>query len=279
MKKSLILIPTLLFLISCGKEGKKTLIPAKPNMTANKLILDRNNYLAELSVLNESVAGPVSGNANFRIHKETLYAYVRLFNSISGLVHEQRYYEGKSCPGPEQDLNNDGFIDIKEANAFLGEPIFPLDADISSEEAGAQIFPMGDSSGSYWYEQEVPYESLEQELNLTEKVPESDFSKLIDGRGLKLNSGIIMILGAPAWSNLPDSVASSGGFASFQTLPIACGTLRRIYVVPGEVKSDGGVQIPSGPIGGSRGEYDNVPVIFPIPGDAKDYGDDHYSYP
>ena len=279
MKQKLILLSTAFLLFSCGKREEKTLTPAPAKKTVNKLIVDRNSYLAELRPINESVAGPVSGNANFKIHKETLYAYVRLFNSIPGLVHEQRYYEAKKCPGPEQDLNEDGFIDILEANEFLGEPIFPLDADISSEEAGLNIFPNGDQSGSYWYEQEVSSENLRMELNLTERNPESDFSKLTDGRDLALNSGIVLILGAPSWASLPETVASSGGYANFQTLPIACGSLKRIYVVPGEVKGDEGVQIPNGPQGGTRGEYDNVPVIFPLPNEAKDYGDDDHSFP
>lgn len=279
MKSTILLALLILLTLSCGRETKTKLVPVAPKIEINKLTVDKNSYLAELAPLNEVVAGAVSGNANFKIHKETLYAYVRLFNSISGLVHEQRYYEASACPGPEQDLNQDGFIDIQEANAFLGDPIFPLDADISSEEAGYNIFPSGDQSGSYWYEQEVSYETLRSELNLTERNAESDFSKLTDGRDLKLNTGIILILGAPSWASLPETVASSGGYANFQTLPIACGSLRQIYVVPGEIKGDGGVQIPNGTVGGDRGEYDNVPVIFPFPKEAKDYGDDDHSFP
>lgn len=279
MKKLLTLTPLLLLTLSCGEKSKKVIVPAVEKVTVNKLTYDRNSYLAELKALNESVAGPVSGNANFKIQKDTLYAYVRLFNSFNGLVHEQRYYEAKSCPGPEQDLNADGFIDIAEADAFMGKPIFPLDADISSEEAGYNVFPSGDYSGSYWYEQEVPYENLRNELNLTEVNADSDFAKLTDGRDLSLNSGVVLILGAPAWSVLPETVATTGGFANFQTLPVACGTLRRIYVVPGELKGDDGVVIPNGPEGGSRGEYDDAPVIFPLPKDAKDYGDDDNSLP
>jgi hypothetical protein len=279
MKMPFLLIPLFLFMVGCGNEKKETITPAAPQKVVNELKVDRNSYLAELIPLNSLASGPVSGNANFKIQKETLYAYVRLFNSINGLVHEQRYYEAKACPGLEQDTNADGYIDIVEANSFLGEPIFPLDADISSEEAGFNIFPSIDSSGAYWYEQKVSYEALRSELNLTEKNPDSSFAKLTNGRDLNLSSGVILILGAPSWSNLPETVASSGGFANFQTLPIACGTLRQIYVVPGEIKNDEGVLVPNGPVGGSHGEYDNVPVIFPLPKDAKDYGDDENSFP
>lgn len=279
MKNNLILTSLIFLSLACGQKEKKSLTPSQPKKTVNKLIVDPNSYLAELKPLNETVAGAVSGNANFKIHKGVLYAYVRLFNSLPNLIHEQRYYEAKACPGKEQDLNEDGFIDIQEANDFLGAPIFPLDADITSEEAGFNTFPAGDVAGGYWYEQEVSYENLRTELNLTEINPDTDFRKLPDGEDLNLNSGVVLILGAPSWSSLPESVASSGGFANFQTLPIACGTLRRIYVVPGEVKGDTGVQIPNGPIGGAKGEYDNVPVIFPLPGEAKDYGDENHQFP
>lgn len=279
MNRTLLAGSLLILTLSCGKDATKRTVEAPPKKTVNKLVYDRNSYLAELKVLNKSAAGPVSGNANFKIHNDTFFAYVRLFNSIPNLVHEQRYYEAESCPGPEADTNGDGFIDILEANAVLGDPIFPLDADISSETAGLNLFPSGDQSGSYWYEQEIAYEELRQELNLSERVPDSAFSKLTDGRDLKLNSGIVLILGAPAWSKLPETVASSGGYANFQTLPIACGALRRIYVVPGEVKGDDGVTLPNGEVGGSRGQYDDVPVLFPLPKDAKDYGDDDQTFP
>lgn len=261
----LIIITGIVFITACGKTDSQrtTASPTNhPIQTMEKIMAQEDSYLAVLEALNEGVAGAVSGSANVKIDKGEFIAYIRLFNSIPWLVHEQRYYEADTCPGLDHDLNGDGFLDIQEAQMHLGPAIIPLDYDLSSEEAQYDVYPSGDAAGSYWYEQDIPYETLLADLQAEDMTPDNDYQKFPRGRELNLNRGVILILGVPSWTLLPESVASTEGYANYQTLPIACGSLRKIYVVPGKPQSgDAPVAIPTGETGGPKGEYDDAPIL------------------
>lgn len=257
-------------------EHEKPRAVTQPDPIVNPLEVEDNVYMAELHALNDNVAGAVSGNANFKIENNDFIAYIRFFNSISGLVHEQRYYQADACPTLEQDTNADGYIDIQEANAFLGQPLFPLDFDISSEEAQYDVFPGGDAVGGYWYEQIVPMETLMMDLKSEDLTPENDFRKMAQTEELNLNRGIVLIMGISPTIILPETVASSGGYGNFQTLPVACGSLKKIYVVPGTIQGDEASPLPNGEEGGALGEYDNAPILHHTDRKGDDYGSSDY---
>lgn len=261
-----IIIIALLILAACGRtefQNKSAATATLPQQSMDKVTVQEDAFLAVLNPLNEGVAGAVSGSANFHIDKKgDFIAYIRLFNSVPWLVHEQRYYEADECPTMDHDLNGDGFLDIQEAQLHLGQAIIPLDYDLSSEEGQYDVYPSGDGAGGYWYEQDIPYETLMADLHAEDMTPGNDFEKLPKGRELNLHRGVVLILGVPAWTALPDTVASSGGYANYQTLPIACGSLHKIYVVPGKPQSgDNPVSIPTGDKGGPKGEYDDAPIL------------------
>lgn len=268
----------LVALAACSEMDQTDQSPQSLNTKDQKLqntkAREPNDYLANLDSLNGSVSGFVTGNANFKKLGNDFIAYIRIFNAVPGLIHEQRFYQASSCPRIEDDLNGDGFIDIQELNSFLGNPIFPLDADITSQAAGAHTFPAGDQVGGYWYEQIVPMDVLMSDLHAEDLTPEDDFVPLPMSEQLSLDEGVVVILGVPAATYLPETVASSAGYANFQTLPIACGSLRKIYQVPGRIESDKADAISEGEVGGVLGEYDNAPILHHTERKSGNYGDD-----
>ena len=271
-----ILTLSLLILVACSEKVKTQTLPLKNNTQnfQNAYQANPTEYLAVLETMNKQVAANVSGNANFKIHDGDFVAYIRLFNSVPGLIHEQRFYQASSCPTIDEDTNADGFIDILELNSFLGHPVLPLDADINSEEAGMHTFPAGDVAGGYWYEQIVPLATLNNDLHAEDLNPTDDFEKLPGNEELSLDEGVIVILGVPATTILPETIASSAGYANFQTLPVACGTLSKIYLVPGRIEEDKADIIPEGEVGGVNGQYDNAPNLIHIERKAGNYGDE-----
>lgn len=279
--KNFFLLSLLALAVSCGdnlemagsKEPQKSR-PQPEQQKAHSELKVPDHYSAELVVMNQKVAGQLSGAANFKIENSDFVAYIRLYNSLTGLIHEQRYYHADACPTMDADTNNDGFIDIVETNNSLGQPIFPLDADITTLEAGKDTFPAGDNMGTYWYEQIMDYNSLLDELHQGDKDASDDFVGLSPAEQIDLDEGVIIIMGVPSFTVLPETVATTNGYANFQTLPVACGSLKKVYVVPGKIEDDKGVSLPSGPVGGVNGEYDNATVMVGGPRKGGDYGDD-----
>lgn len=275
--KNIFLLSFITLLFSCSENGSHS-SPASQQEKGNKaqenLVSAANVYATELSPVNQNISSLISGTANMKIENGDLYAYIRMTGSLTGLIHEQRFYQASACPTLDDDTNNDGIIDIKEANHVLGQPIFPLDADISSLEAGKDTFPAGDASGTYWYEQIINFQTLQDELHLGDKSLEDDFVGLPLEETLSLQEGVVMILGVPAFTQLPPTVASTHGYANFQLLPVACGSLQKVFLVPGRIEDDRGVNLPAGPVGGANGEYDNATVIVEGRSKGNDYGDD-----
>lgn len=271
-----ILFLSLLMLGACSEKDNTGALPLKNHNQnfQNSYKENPTEFLAVLETMNKSVAANVSGNANFKMQDGDFVAYIRLFNSVPGLIHEQRFYQASSCPTMDEDTNADGFIDILELNSYLGHPILPLDADITSEESGMHTFPAGDVAGGYWYEQIVPYTTLNNDLHADDLNPMDDFEKLPGNEELSLEEGVIVILGVPATTILPETVASSAGYANFQTLPVACGKLTKIYLVPGRIEEDKADIIPQGEVGGVNGQYDNAPNLIHFELKAGNYGDD-----
>jgi hypothetical protein len=279
--KKFVVLSLLILAVSCGDSLEMASspdpvksAPQEQQKKAHNELKVPDHYSAELIAMNTKVSGQLSGAANFKIENGDFVAYIRLYNSLTSLIHEQRYYRADACPTSDADTNNDGFIDIVETNNFLGQPIFPLDADITTLEAGKDTFPAGDTMGTYWYEQIMDYNSLLDELHQGDKDSNDDFVGLSPAENISLDEGVIIIMGVPGFTVLPETVASTNGYGNFQTLPVACGSLKKVYVVPGKIEDDKGVSLPSGPVGGVNGEYDNATVMVGGNRKADNYGDD-----
>jgi hypothetical protein len=240
---------------SCGKSDSNA---GMPLIEPKVLPVDGSNieglYMARFTTLNPHVNGTLPGSATLHRQEDKFYAYVRLFGGAPNAWHQQYIHEGSRCPNAGDDLNADGYIDVTESNKVVGRVLIPLDANISSQSAGKNIFPMSDEAGTYFYERVTPFQKLFNDLKDTDKNIFDNFMKLAPEDGLDIEGKVIVIHGASEDLSLPETVASTERRSQSQTLPIACGVFKPVTTIPGEPLGD---EIP-GPIGEVE-EGDSIP--------------------
>lgn len=229
-------------------------------MEENPLPVNGSNieglYMAEFMTLNSQVNGTVSGSATLQRRDDKFHAYVKVKGGAPHTWHQQNVHEG-SCPGPADDMNGDGLIDVEEANIALGQILVPLDSNLSSQSAGQNNYPIGDSQGTYYYDRETSFDSLFADLKTEDTNPDDNMTKLSPDDGLDFEGKVVVIHGAPATATIPDTVVTTDGKPAHQTLPIACGTLKQVTSIPDSTDTE----IPT-----TVGEDPHDDVELPDPG-------------
>ena len=236
-KLGFLCILPLSLLIGCGRSKSLPNFNESPSPVI--LPADGSNidglYMAKFETLNGHVNGTIPGSATIQRQGNKFYAYVRLFGGTPETWHQQYVYLGNRCPSLKDDANGDGFIDIVEANAVWGDAILPLDANISSQGAGKNIFPMSDDAGSYFYERVTNFDKLFEDLKNEDRNFEDNVAKLNLDSGLAIEGRAVAVLGIADTVELPETVASEPSrLSAHQTLPIVCGIFKRVTEIPGE---------------------------------------------
>lgn len=245
--KSLVTSVALLGILAsaCGQKssGKKNesggnTVPGRQGeSTSHSVAPDGTNidgyYLATFTTLNPHINGTIPGSATFYRKEDRFFAFLRLFAGAPKAWHQQKVYTGSRCPTPADDANNDGFIDIVEAEAVVGKVLIPMDADLGTQMSGRNFYPVGDLSGSYHYERVVSFSRFFNDLKGEDKVPEDNIIKLAPDQGLDIVGRVVMVQGTAETIEYPETVASTNRHKPFQTLPIACGIFKKNDVGPG----------------------------------------------
>lgn len=169
---------------------------------------DGNAWTATLSPLNERF-GSGSGKASFKIEGGKLIAEIET-SGLKESAHIQTIRSG-ACPVESSDLNTDGFIDALESGATPENAILSLDGDLSTEEAGAEAYPVSDVTGSYLYSQSTDQTILGDQ---------------------DLIGKIVLIHGIPESETLPETVKGLGTDNQHETMPILCGTIMKDELSP-----------------------------------------------
>lgn len=259
----LVLGTALMQLASCGGGGGGSSAgsgasPAEPRQLEQDA---EGMYVAQIQTMNNGVGGPVSGNLSINKEGSRFIAYVRLNGGKPRVVHQQRVHVGTSCPTMAQDTNGDGYVDVNEAFAHVGKILFPLDADISAQERGSSIWPAGDIYGYYHWERATNFERFISDLREPDLNAENEYAKLGEGGALNLDGRVVLIHGAEEIANLPDSVGTRGRLRNFQTIPIACGVIRKVDNIPGAYEDDPSLgPVVGETVGGSSGADDGATV-------------------
>lgn len=220
-------------------------------------------YVAQMNAINNGVGGAISGSLSINKDGSRLIAYMRMNGGQPHVVHQQRVHVGTSCPTAANDANGDGYVDVNEAFAHTGKILFPLDSDISGQERGSSIWPAGDMYGYYHWERATSFERFISDLREPDLNEENDFAKLGPDGALNLDGRVVMIHGAAETSNLPDSVGTRGRLRNFQVIPIACGIIRKVNGIPGQLEDDPSLGAAPGEgetVGGSSGVDDGATV-------------------
>jgi hypothetical protein len=275
MKKNnivtIILLSTLV--LSCGKNEKtKEFSKTNENLETEMAGI----YQAILLPLNKQVSGHLNGSLTLVKSDDEFIADVRLSGGPKSVLQSQGIHIGERCPGEEEDINKDGYIDGEEGAEVYNEILLPLDDDLSSQRIGLGIFPVTDVYGSYFWSRATSFEKMmtdlrEEDINLTD-----DYVKLPASMALSPIGKVVIIRGVPKSYELPATVLGRGRQGPHEGLPIACGIIKKLQNVPGEIDHDKtGIPVPSPDYsGGFAGTDDGA--IFPTretTGETGNYGE------
>ncbi|HXH31391.1 MAG TPA: hypothetical protein VNJ01_11305 [Bacteriovoracaceae bacterium] len=246
---------TLGLLTSCGKAPPMP----EPQFEQVQLPLDGSNivgpYKAEFVSVNENTVGYTNPTSYIIRNQDNLVTHVSVPKSGPHVWHQQDIYLDGRCPTGKDDKNDDGIVDHKEASEVMGKIIIPLDGNLESQSTGSGVYPIGNQDGAYYYKRSVDLKSLLSDLRETDTDLADEVIKLRKTQGLSLEGAIVVILGAHDSTNLPATVATSGGHPSHRVLPVACGLyVKTTSVPPGTDMGE------SGPVGTAA---EAVPVPIP----------------
>ncbi len=236
---------------ACGKAGTPTATPYQEELKSDGSNI-KGTYSAVLFPVNINLHAPNSGMATFTRTGDELIAKVKLNVGAKGASYRQSVFWGNRCPGIESDTNKDGYLDMTEIEATLGDVIIPLDGDLDSQSAGTGSYPSGANvRGSYFYKRTASFSRFFEDLKAPDENTRDRVRKLEDQSGFTFLGKVILIQGASEAFRIPDSVSSYYGLSRIRSLPIACGVFFKsndsitdeveTTVVTGEEPTDGRV--------------------------------------
>jgi hypothetical protein len=223
MKKMIsCMIFPLLILTACGGGGSGA-GNDKPLSETNAAVEAADGvYHTHLHPLNPHSNGFIPhGGATFRVDGDKLSVTTYL-DDASGVSHRQSIHTGTSCPTSSHDINADGMIDYNEALKAVGPVMIPLDADISSQEKGADIYPRG---SSFTYNETGLVSEMVSDLYRPDPVSGDEIVKLPRGQGMKLVGRVVLIHGTFASELLPPTLGTRGTEQANISLPVVCGVI------------------------------------------------------
>lgn len=239
MNKLTIFFCASILVAGCSKNDSKS--PSKESgvfetstphtETSEVSVTDGSNiegtYIAQFETLNTQVNGTIPGSATFKRDEDALAVFVRIFAGGVSAWHQQNVYLGSRCPTLEDDLNADGFIDAVEGEKVYGKILIPLDSDISSQMDGRNFYPVGDLSGSYYYERITSFKKFFSDLK-DQSTENELYAKLKEDEGFDFKGKVVVVHGVADSVELPESVATIGRRNPKQTLPIVCGVFDKL---------------------------------------------------
>lgn len=209
MKLSLLIISLMMLAVSCGKDSSSGSGSAAPNAFEAEEAVKEGDYKAILRVMNFRVNGWFAyGNAEFKVKGDNLQVTTYL-DDDAPVTHLQSVHAGSRCPEMSDDTNGDGVVDMNEAYAVVGPVLIPLDADLTSREAGQGIYPKGTG---FTYQRSTSIKKLEAEL----------------GGPLALGGRVVLIHGTAANDVIPETAEGPHELPKHLELPMVCGIIKSL---------------------------------------------------
>lgn len=213
----------LILAAACGKAGKPTGLPYREELQADGSNIN-GTYSAVLFPVNINLHAPKSGMATFTRNGDELIAKVKLDVGAQGANYRQAVYWGSRCPGIESDANKDGYLDMTEIEATLGDVIIPLDGDLDSQSGGTGNYPSGmNARGSYFYKRTASFARFFADLKEEDPNSRDRVRKLEDQSGFTFLGKVVLVQGATSEFRIPETVSSYYGLSRESSLPVACG--------------------------------------------------------
>jgi hypothetical protein len=212
MKKIYFPIFTVLSLIisSCGKDNKSSQKNTSQEFEEQQ---SQGLYKAILRPLNNHLSGLLpTGKAFVEIDKQQIQISTYLDDDAK-VLHRQSIQDGTRCPRLNDDLNQDGILDIEEATAIAGEVLIHLDGSLDGGLEGDGLYPWG---SGFTYKKRAELSDIENEIRLRTK------------KNLSLDGRVVMIYGVSKNTLLPYTVATRSQLPKDSTIPVVCGVLKKI---------------------------------------------------
>lgn len=193
-------------------------------------------YQALFKGLN-NIVPDLRGSLTVVREEDEFIADLRLSRGPRNTLITQSIHEGQRCPELSDDLNQDGFIDGEESFIAIKRIIIPLDDDLQSQRMGSGLYPVTDQNGNYFWSRLSSFSRMLEDLKEVDLNPHDDILKIDTSENLKLLNKVVILRGAPNNLPLPDTVMGHGKLNSHQSLPIACGILKKIKKIPGRTEN------------------------------------------
>ncbi len=220
---------------SCGKKDTGRM-PTEEEV----LYIDGSNvqgvYQTTLAPVNLNTTMGNIGSAGVHRSSDIFKAFVKLYLGERGITHRQSIHRGSRCPTLRDDINGDGYVDIREAMFVVGNIIIPLDGNIDSQREGSHLYPQGNGiAGGYFYERTASFSKLFEDLRDVDPNTLDEVDKIPYDKGISFHRKVVLILGVGRSTYLPESINSMSGLSKHQALPMACGVLKRSAAFPAEL--------------------------------------------
>lgn len=230
-------------LIACGQKSATNNSSNTSPINQETLIIEDTydgQYLAELLPLNSHLTNTITGAVTVSIEEDDFIGDVRFFgNSLTAeTAFEQTIHVGNRCPTLADDENLDGIIDEKEAMKVVGDILIPLDADLNSQWLGANIHPLADSFGSYYYSQKASFQKLLEDLWEVDINLEDQLVKIEKDTRPEFEGRIALIRGISKSLFLPNSVENTNKRGKHAGFPLLCGVFQKVKTPPGRRNID-----------------------------------------
>lgn len=205
---NILAVLSLLSVVACGGGGGSSSGSQKENATP-MIEATPGTYYAVLRPVNMHSNGFFPyGQATFKLEGDLLSVSTAM-DDDQRVTHRQTLHMGSRCPTMSDDMNGDSYIDYNEAMAVVGKAIMPLDGDLNSQAAGAEIYPQG---SSMTYNRSASLSRINADL----------------GMKIGFEGRVVMIHGTSANPSFPTSIASFQNEPAHLSLPVTCGILKKV---------------------------------------------------
>ncbi len=222
------LLLVLLGLVACGKDGGGSSGGGSgiaQNTSQEMVEASPGTYYTVLRPVNFHANGFIPyGSATFTLTGDELQVATNM-DDDQPVTHRQTLHMGTRCPTLVDDTNGDTFIDYQEAQKVVGPALMPLDADLSSQSAGAELYPRGTGMT---YKKSASLSSINSDLWKADEDPSDNVIKLAQGKGIGFEGRVILVHGTTAQNSFPSSLATYKSEAAHLSLPVVCGVLGKI---------------------------------------------------
>lgn len=225
--KNIFALLTLLTLGACGSDGGSSSSGSGAGRSVAQELEEATpgTYYAVLRPVNFYSNGFIPyGAATFGLKDDQLQVSISM-DDDQAVPHRQAMHLGTRCPTLADDTNGDGFVDYNEALAVVGPAIMPLDNDLNSQMAGAEVYPRGPAMT---YNRTASLSRINTDLWKADEDPSDNVIKLSAEKSVGFEGRVVLVHGTSSQSSFPSSLASYKDVPAHLSLPVVCGILSKI---------------------------------------------------